>query len=36
MGMGDVWSRPGLDRQTRSTIMLAVMAALDHEEEHDA
>jgi 4-carboxymuconolactone decarboxylase len=30
---GDVWSRPGLDRQTRSTITLAVLAALGHEEE---
>jgi 4-carboxymuconolactone decarboxylase len=30
---GDVWARPGLDRQTRSTITLAVLAALGHEEE---
>ncbi len=30
---GDVWSRPGLDRQTRSAITLAVLAALGHEEE---
>jgi 4-carboxymuconolactone decarboxylase len=30
---GDVWSRPGLDRQTRSAITLAVLAALGHEDE---
>jgi alkylhydroperoxidase/carboxymuconolactone decarboxylase family protein YurZ len=36
MGTGDVWARPGLDRQTRSTMMFAVMAALGHQEEHDA
>jgi 4-carboxymuconolactone decarboxylase len=29
----DVWSRPGLDRQTRSAITLAMLAALGHEEE---
>jgi 4-carboxymuconolactone decarboxylase len=30
---GDVWSRPGLDRRTRSCITLAMLAALGHEEE---
>jgi len=30
---GDVWSRPGLDRQTRSAITLAMLAALGHEDE---
>ena len=30
---GDVWSRPGLDRQTRSAITLAVLAALGHDDE---
>jgi 4-carboxymuconolactone decarboxylase len=29
----DVWARPGLDRQTRSAITLAVLAALGHEDE---
>jgi len=32
-GWGDVWSRPGLDRQTRSAITLAMLATLGHEEE---
>ena len=30
---GDVWSRPSLDRQTRSAITLAMLAALGHEDE---
>jgi 4-carboxymuconolactone decarboxylase len=30
---GDVWSRPGLDRRTRSAITLAMLAALGHDEE---
>jgi 4-carboxymuconolactone decarboxylase len=30
---GEVWSRPGLDRRTRSCITLAMLAALGHEEE---
>lgn len=30
---GDVWSRPGLDRRTRSCITLAMLAALHHDEE---
>lgn len=30
---GDVWSRDGLDRRTRSMITLAVLAALNHEKE---
>ena len=30
---GSVWSRPGLDRRTRSMLVLALMAALGHEEE---
>jgi 4-carboxymuconolactone decarboxylase len=30
---GDVWSRPGLERQTRSAITLAMLATLGHEEE---
>ncbi|MBM7078700.1 MULTISPECIES: 4-carboxymuconolactone decarboxylase [Micromonospora] len=30
---GEVWTRPGLDRRTRSCITLAVLAALRHEEE---
>lgn len=32
-GWGDVWSRPGLDRRTRSAITLAMLATLGHEEE---
>lgn len=28
-----MWTRPGLDRRTRSCITLAVLAALRHEEE---
>lgn len=30
---GDVWSRPGLDRATRSRLTLALLAALGHHEE---
>ena len=30
---GDVWSRPGLDRRTRSCITLTALIALNHHEE---
>ena len=30
---GGVWTRPGLDRRSRSLITLAVLASLGHEEE---
>ena len=30
---GDVWSRPGLDRRTRSMLTLALLTALGHEHE---
>jgi 4-carboxymuconolactone decarboxylase len=30
---GEIWSRPGLDRRTRSAITLAMLAALGHDEE---
>ncbi|MFL5798201.1 MAG: 4-carboxymuconolactone decarboxylase [Actinomycetota bacterium] len=30
---GEVWSRPGLDRRTRSCITIALLAALGHDEE---
>ncbi|MBU6498421.1 MAG: 4-carboxymuconolactone decarboxylase, partial [Rhodospirillales bacterium] len=30
---GGVWTRPGLDRRTRSLLTLALMAALGHHEE---
>jgi 4-carboxymuconolactone decarboxylase len=30
---GDIWSRPGLDRRTRSAITLAMLAAMGHDEE---
>ncbi len=30
---GDVWSRPGLDRRTRSAITIALLAALHHDAE---
>ncbi|MEV4844359.1 4-carboxymuconolactone decarboxylase [Micromonospora matsumotoense] len=30
---GEVWTRPGLDRRTRSCITLAVLATLHHDEE---
>jgi 4-carboxymuconolactone decarboxylase len=32
---GGVWSRPGLDRQTRSAVTLAVLAALGREREFE-
>jgi 4-carboxymuconolactone decarboxylase len=30
---GEIWSRPGLDRRTRSLITLAMLVALGREEE---
>ncbi len=30
---GDVWSRPGLDRRTRSCITVAMLATLHHDDE---
>ena len=30
---GDIWSRPGLDRRTRSCITLAILAVMGHDEE---
>jgi 3-oxoadipate enol-lactonase / 4-carboxymuconolactone decarboxylase len=30
---GSVWTRPGLDRRTRSLLTIAMMASLGHEEE---
>lgn len=30
---GEIWSRPGLDRRTRSCITLAVLATLHHDDE---
>jgi 4-carboxymuconolactone decarboxylase len=30
---GSVWSRPGLDRRTRSMLVIALLAALGHHEE---
>ncbi len=30
---GEVWSRPGLERKTRSMLNLAMLATLGHEEE---
>jgi 4-carboxymuconolactone decarboxylase len=30
---GDVWTRPGLDRPTRSALTLALLAALGHHDE---
>jgi 4-carboxymuconolactone decarboxylase len=30
---GEVWTRPGLDRKTRSCITLAMLATLHHEDE---
>jgi 4-carboxymuconolactone decarboxylase len=32
---GDVWTRPGLDRRTRSVITLSVLTALGREHELD-
>jgi 4-carboxymuconolactone decarboxylase len=30
---GDIWTRPGLDRKTRSMLTIAILAALGQEEE---
>ena len=30
---GEIWSRPGLDRRTRSAITLTALVALNHHEE---
>ena len=30
---GDVWSRPGLTKRERSLVVIALMAALGHDEE---
>ena len=30
---GSVWSRPGLDRRTRSLLTITLLAALGHEQE---
>ncbi|TWP50460.1 4-carboxymuconolactone decarboxylase [Lentzea tibetensis] len=30
---GEIWTRPGLDRRTRSCITLAMLAALHHDDE---
>ena len=30
---GEIWTRPGLDRRTRSCITIAMLVALNHEEE---
>jgi 4-carboxymuconolactone decarboxylase len=30
---GEIWTRPGLDRRTRSCITLAMLVALNREEE---
>jgi 4-carboxymuconolactone decarboxylase len=30
---GDVWTRPGLDRRTRSAITVAMLATLHHDDE---
>lgn len=30
---GDIWTRPGLDRRTRSAITLAMLATLHHDGE---
>ena len=30
---GEIWSRPGLDKKTRSCITLAALVALNHHEE---
>ncbi len=29
---GEIWTRPGLDRRTRSLVTIAILAALDREE----
>jgi 4-carboxymuconolactone decarboxylase len=30
---GEIWTRPGLERKTRSMLTIAILAALDQEEE---
>ena len=30
---GSIWSRPGLDRRTRSLLTIVILAALGHHEE---
>jgi 4-carboxymuconolactone decarboxylase len=30
---GEIWTRPGLDRRTRSCITLAMLATLHHDDE---
>ena len=30
---GEVWTRPGLDRRTRSCVTVAMLVALGHDEE---
>jgi 4-carboxymuconolactone decarboxylase len=30
---GEIWARPGLDRRTRSCITIAMLVALDREQE---
>jgi 3-oxoadipate enol-lactonase/4-carboxymuconolactone decarboxylase len=30
---GEIWSRPGLDRRTRSAVTLTALTALNHHEE---
>lgn len=30
---GDIWTRPGLDRRTRSMLTIAMLASLGHSEE---
>lgn len=30
---GDIWSRPGLDRRTRSMLTIAMLASLGHTDE---
>ncbi|GBD44230.1 hypothetical protein HRbin40_01714 [bacterium HR40] len=30
---GEIWTRPGLDRRTRSCVTLAILAALGHWDE---
>jgi 4-carboxymuconolactone decarboxylase len=32
---GEIWSRPGLDRRTRSCLTLAMLAVLGHDEEFE-
>lgn len=30
---GEIWTRPGIDRRTRSCITLAMLATLNHDDE---